>query len=161
MIEFFTGTMLIFSIIINIAVYIVNAIALYSIAQRNGVKNPWVAFIPIVQYYIIGSICEEYKLLGFRIPRLDILLCAVFLLKLLAAPFNSLLMRMSSMLLTILIALILHKFFYLFIPKKALIFAVLSLLGSLPMAVIFFLIKDIPMQMSAGAYPYPFPDKLK
>ncbi|MEE1012766.1 MAG: hypothetical protein U0L92_00400 [Clostridia bacterium] len=52
--------------------------------------------------------------------------------------------------------LVLHEFFYLFQPQKALFYAVLSLLGRLPAAIILFVIKDYPMCMSAGAYPYPF-----
>ena len=49
-----------------------------------------------------------------------------------------------------------HKFFYLFDPQHAFLFAVICLFGRLATAIVLLLIKDLPMQMSAGVYRYPF-----
>ncbi len=66
-----------FVILIAIAVYVITAIGLYKIGARNGVKNSWLAFIPILQYYVVGSICEEYVLFGYRIKYLNWLMCII------------------------------------------------------------------------------------
>ncbi len=154
------GINIMFKVLYSIAVYAACAYSLYIIAKRNGVRYPFLAFVPIVQYYVIGSICEEYELLGYRIKRLDVVLCLLLLVQSLGG-LGGMPGMLFSLVANIFITLVLHKFFYLFVPENAFIFAVLSLFGRLPLAIILFLIKDKPMQMSAGAYPYPFANKIR
>ncbi len=45
---------------IVIANYIMNAIGFQTIAKRRGVKYPWMAWIPYANYWLIGSIADEY-----------------------------------------------------------------------------------------------------
>ncbi len=153
------GIMLV--LLYNTAIYIVTSISLHEIAKRNGVGHPWLAFVPIIQYYIVGSICEEYVIFGINIKRLDIVLCLIFLINLFVGVLTSFVFLPLKLITKILIALIFHKFYSLFVPNRALLFAVLSLLGNFSVAIILFLIKDAPMQMSAGAYTYPFADKIR
>lgn len=47
--------------LVSIAVYIFTALALYTIAKRRGIKNPWLAWIPVTQFWIIGSIADNYR----------------------------------------------------------------------------------------------------
>jgi len=47
--------------LVSIAVYIFTALALYTIAKRRGIKNPWLAWIPVTQFWIIGSIADHYQ----------------------------------------------------------------------------------------------------
>lgn len=150
---------LVFSVIYSVALYAVCAVSLYIIANRCGVKYPWIAFIPIGQYYIIGALCEEYRIFGFRMKPLGLWMCLLFFIQTVNPFIPSILLSLLSIAASILISLILHKFFCLFAPQRAFIYAVLCLFGRLPFAIILFLIKDAPMQMSAGAYPYPFPER--
>ncbi len=147
----------IFTATTYIVLYVLSTISLYSIGKRASVKHLWIVFIPIVQYFIIGEICEEYQLLGFRIKRLGFVLVFLFVLELLLQ-----LARSSLLLLVVsaLKALIFHKFYSLFSCKHILLYTVLSTLGNIPLTIILFLIKDAPMYMSAAAYRYPFPDKM-
>ena len=140
----FSIVSIIFSVIITLAAYGISSYSLYSIARRNGVKNPWIAFVPILHYYIIGSICEEYRIYGYTVKRLDIVMPIVLLIQVMAAYVPSY------------IAFVMHKFFYLFDPQHAFLFAIICLFGRLATAIVLLLIKDLPMQMSAGAYRYPF-----
>lgn len=156
---FLTGLRFVFWLIYNIAIYLACAYSLYLIAKRNGVRFPILAFIPIIQYYIIGSICEEYELWGYRIRSLGVVLCLLFLVQLLAGVagiFSAMVVNFAA---TVLIALILHKFFYLFDPQRAFLYAILSLFGKFPLAIILFVLKDKGMLMSPGAYPYPFANR--
>lgn len=148
-----------FRCIYSLILYLGIAISLYHIAKNNNVDNPWIAFIPIAQYYIIGSICEEYVIFGFRIKNLKWTLIGLELLQFVLAIFGSPLYIPLRIVVNILIVLVLHKFFYLFSPQHAVLYAVLSLFGRLPLVIIMFIIKDYPMCMSAAAFRYPFADR--
>lgn len=155
--EFILGIRLAFRIIFDIVVYAVCAGSLYVIANRNSVKYPYLAFIPIVQYYVIGAICEEYVIKGYRIKNLSLMMCVFLLIQ----TFSGFLGYGAAFLVEIvvgaLVALIMHKFYYLFVPQYALPLALASLIGGrFVLAIILFFIKDKPMCMSAAAYRYPF-----
>ena len=158
--NFFWGLNLIFTIVYNVVIYAACAYSLYVIGKKNNVENTWLAFIPILQYYIIGSICEEYQIFGYRIKNLKWTLCIIAAVQMLASVSTAFGAGIVGIVAGLLIALIMHKFFYLFSPERATIYALLCVFGRLPLAIILFLVKDMYIQMSAGAYPYPFGNKL-
>ena len=41
--------------------YVFTALSLYTIAQRRGIKNPWMAWVPVLNYWILGSISDQYR----------------------------------------------------------------------------------------------------
>lgn len=49
------------SFALNIAAYILTALALYTIAKRRGLKNPWLAWIPVADAWLLGSISDQYR----------------------------------------------------------------------------------------------------
>ncbi len=49
------------SSILGIATYILTALALYTVAQRRGLNRPWLAWIPVVNCWIIGSLSDQYR----------------------------------------------------------------------------------------------------
>ena len=50
-----------FSSIVSIAVYVLTALSLYTIANRRGIKNAWLSWIPVVNCWIIGSLSDQYR----------------------------------------------------------------------------------------------------
>lgn len=46
---------------LGVLVYILEAWALYTIAQRRGIKKPWMAWIPLVNVWILGSVSDQYQ----------------------------------------------------------------------------------------------------
>lgn len=154
--ELLIGSALMMQIVYSIALYLASSVFLYMIAKRNHVRWKWLAFLPVVQYYIIGSICEEYILARRRIRFLQWIMPVLALLQIYFSLFSGFFFAPAKLVVNFLMALFLHKFFYLFVPSRATIYAILSMFGRLPMVIILFLIKDNPMVMSAGAYPYPF-----
>lgn len=46
---------------LGIAVYILQSLGLYTIAQRRGIKNPWMAWLPMTNMWILGSIADQYR----------------------------------------------------------------------------------------------------
>lgn len=45
---------------IGLASYIMNALALYKIADRRKISNPWMAWLPFTSDWLIGSIVDDY-----------------------------------------------------------------------------------------------------
>ena len=48
--------------IVSLVVYIFTALALYTIAGRRGIKNPWLAWIPVVNLWTLGAIADDYRI---------------------------------------------------------------------------------------------------
>ncbi len=154
--ELLAGTALIIRILSDVVLYLAMAISLFIIAKRNNVRGKWLAFLPVVQYCIIGSLCEEYILARRRIRFLQWIMPILALLQIYFGLFSGFFFAPAKLVVNVLMALFLHKFFYLFVPSRATICALLSLLGQIPLTILLFFVKDKPMVMSAGAYPYPF-----
>lgn len=49
------------SMLINIAIYVITALAIYTIAKRRGINKPWLAWIPIVNVWTLGCIADQYQ----------------------------------------------------------------------------------------------------
>lgn len=51
------GVVLVFSLIF----WIISALSLQSIARRRGIRNAWLAWVPIGNEWILGSIADQYQ----------------------------------------------------------------------------------------------------
>ena len=49
---------------VSILVYVLQSVGFYSIAKRRGIHNPWLAWIPIGNMWILGSISDQYQFVG-------------------------------------------------------------------------------------------------
>ena len=47
--------------LVSIATYVLTALALYTIAKRRGLKNAWLAWIPVVDCWLLGSLSDQYQ----------------------------------------------------------------------------------------------------
>ena len=54
------------SLLWKIAAYVLTALAIYTVAQRRGLKNPWLAWIPVADIWLLGSISDQYRYLVKR-----------------------------------------------------------------------------------------------
>lgn len=86
--------------LLSLGIYVISALALYTIAKRRGIPNPWLAWIPVGDLWIIGSLSDQYQLettgcykkkrkallwLAFSVAALYILLIVVVVLAVLNA----------------------------------------------------------------------------
>ena len=46
--------------VLVLAAYLLEAWALFTIAERRGIKKPWIAWIPVVNVWTLGSISDQY-----------------------------------------------------------------------------------------------------
>lgn len=44
-----------------IAAYILESLALFSIAKRRGISKPGLAWVPLLQFWILGSLSDQYR----------------------------------------------------------------------------------------------------
>ncbi len=49
------------SVLLSVAGYVLTALALYTISQRRGIHKPWLAWIPVVNCWLLGSISDQYQ----------------------------------------------------------------------------------------------------
>lgn len=49
------------SSVLGIAAYVLTGLALYTIAKRRGIKNPWISWIPVANCWIVGSLSDQYR----------------------------------------------------------------------------------------------------
>ena len=63
MTEFFTAYLLRWGValLVCLAVYILQALSLYTIAKRRCIRKPWLAWLPVADYWILGSIADQYR----------------------------------------------------------------------------------------------------
>lgn len=47
--------------IVNLAMYILKAVGIYSIAKRRGISQAWLAWIPVADYWVVGSLADQYQ----------------------------------------------------------------------------------------------------
>ena len=49
------------ALVIGVVMYVLSAAGMYAIAKRRGINNPWMAWIPGVNSWILGSISDQYQ----------------------------------------------------------------------------------------------------
>lgn len=47
--------------LLSIATYVLTALALYTVAKRRGLKRPWLAWIPVADSWLLGSLSDQYR----------------------------------------------------------------------------------------------------
>lgn len=52
---------IVISVVVNVALYVIRSLSLYTIAKRRGLNKPWLAWIPVGTEWIIGSLSDQYK----------------------------------------------------------------------------------------------------
>lgn len=45
----------------QVVMYVFSSLAFYTIASRRGLKKPWLAWIPVVNVWILGSLSDQYR----------------------------------------------------------------------------------------------------
>ena len=48
---------------VSMAAYVLHSVGVYSVAERRGIRNAWLAWIPIGNLWILGSISDQYQYL--------------------------------------------------------------------------------------------------
>ena len=49
--------------LVSIAIYVFTALSLYTIAKRRGIACPWLAWVPVANLWLLGSLSDQYRYL--------------------------------------------------------------------------------------------------
>lgn len=58
------GILLVFYLLviaIGVGFYVLQSLGLYTVAKRRGIHNPWLAWLPVGNLWIMGSISDQYQ----------------------------------------------------------------------------------------------------
>lgn len=116
--------------------YILNSIALSTIARNRGISNPWLAWIPVANYWLMGDILDYYYMrqgkpnCKFKIWFLALGIAGVSLQKVFIGFF-------ASIGATVLMYILLYNFYKAVSPQNNNMYFVLSII--FPVTIPFFL----------------------
>lgn len=57
----FCVVILLFAMAIGIVSYVFRSLSLHTIAKRRGIRNPWMAWVPVLHTWTLGSISDQYQ----------------------------------------------------------------------------------------------------
>ena len=49
------------SLLFSVACYVLTALAMFTIARRRCLRNPWLAWVPVVNCWLLGSLSDQYQ----------------------------------------------------------------------------------------------------
>lgn len=80
------------SLALAVTLYVVRSIGLYKVAHRRGIKRPWMAWVPLADYWILGSVADHYRRVSLEENRnrrvlLTVLMCTYTAISLLQVIF--------------------------------------------------------------------------
>lgn len=52
---------LLVALAVGLVAYVLSSIGIYTIAKRRGIHNPWLAWLPIGNHWIVGCISDQYQ----------------------------------------------------------------------------------------------------
>ena len=52
---------LLVALAVSVAAYVLQSLGYYTIAERRGIKRPWLSWLPIGNLWILGSISDQYQ----------------------------------------------------------------------------------------------------
>lgn len=130
--------------IIGVTLYVLYSYSLYKMAVKQGIENPWIAFIPIAQTYTLGRLIKNLKVFDFEIPRIEVVLPVAALISLV---FNNVdfIGGLLSLANFILMLFALNKLYKMYKPESATLYTILSILA-IPVPFILFSLKDLNQQ---------------
>lgn len=71
---------IVFGIIFSVLLHLLFSYSLYMMVKKRAMPNPWLAWIPIVNFYCIGKITGDIKIFKLNLTNMEIILPLAFAL---------------------------------------------------------------------------------
>lgn len=123
---------LLIAIAIGIALYVIFSLALYKMAINAKLENPWLAWIPFFNLYIIAKLIKSLKIGTYLIPNLEVVLpmaSAITFVLSYTPILKILLSPLVSIANFVLVLFALNKLYKMYKPDNAVLYTVLSIFG--------------------------------
>jgi hypothetical protein len=126
-------------LIVGIIAYILMAMGLYKLAQNHNIENPWLAWIPIGNFYIIGKLIKSLNLFGWEVPSVELAL-PIAGLAMVILSWIPVLGWLISIAFAVVMIMALYKLFMIFRPQQAVLYLIVSIITGGFMASVFLFI---------------------
>ncbi|MDM8534005.1 hypothetical protein QUF55_04780 [Clostridiaceae bacterium HSG29] len=127
--------------LLSIVLYLLSAFGLKKLADNRGIENSWIAFIPVLQVYILGLLIEDLEIFGYEIPELPIVLPVMLAISPIIVKIP-VIGSLYPLLTFIIYCFALHKLYKLYIPDNATLYIVLSIVLPFMGPILIFSIRD-------------------
>ncbi|PKM65301.1 MAG: hypothetical protein CVU95_15980 [Firmicutes bacterium HGW-Firmicutes-2] len=137
----FGGFIFIF-LLIGIANYVLMAIGLMKMAQNQGIENPWLAWVPVGNLYIIGKLIRTIEFGANKYEKAELILLIGFAATVVlgAIPLIGTLISLAYMVLSL---MCMFKLYKMYAAESATLFLILSIVFAIiAPGIILFKIKD-------------------
>lgn len=133
--------------IIGIVAYAVVSYSIYTMAIGRGIPNPWMAWIPIANLYIIAQILKTLNVFGFEIPMFTVVYpaAAVVVALLGQVDFIGPLLSLAYFVLSI---AALNKLYRMYSPANATTYTILSLFGIPAVFILYSIRNNVPVEVA-------------
>lgn len=114
-----------FNIIFSIVLYLVFAFSLYTMVKKRNMQNPWLAWIPVVNFYCVGKMVGDIEIFKLKLTNTEIILPLAFALfvGLAYVPLVGAILSAAGLLV---IVMAMHKLYTQFDSKNAFILTILT-----------------------------------
>lgn len=133
-----------FSLIVaigGIILYVLKSLGLYKLAANAGIQNPWLAWIPFCDLYLLAKITGNVKIASYEIPKLELVLpageLAVILLS--GVPVLGVILSIAF---AVLCCFVIYKLYNIYRPSTAVLWLVLSIILPFMSPIFIFIIRD-------------------
>lgn len=119
------GAFLLVLVLIGIGMYILMSLGLYGMAMNKGLENPWLAWIPIGNLYILGKLIPELKISTYVVPSHELVLPGVAVLNIVLGkiPLIGTLIGLASLVLSV---CAIYTLFKKYVGEKALMYTIVG-----------------------------------
>lgn len=132
---------------IGIVFYILKSIGLSTLAARRGIDNPWLAWIPVADLYIMGLLVGEMDVMDYHIDNLG-LWCPLIFVGGGILSTTPVIGWLISLVLMVFAILFIYKFFEMY-TDQAVLYTVLSTLLLLLPVFIYVIRNNEPIPISS------------
>lgn len=139
----FFAAMMFFFVIVGILLYVLSSIGLYKLALNRGIENPWMAWIPVANFYIIGKLIQTLSIGTYVIPNVELVLTGGCLAALLLSwiPVIGMLLSLAFAVLT---CFALFRLYTLYRPQQATLWLILSIVLPFMGPIFIFMLRKDP-----------------
>lgn len=112
-------------LIILVVFYVFKSLAIYAMAVKKGIENPWLAWIPIADLYLLGLLVGEMDLFGYHLDNLGLWVPAAVIGSMILGRIP-VIGFLFSLALLVFWVMFFYKLFQIYAPDQAVVFTVLS-----------------------------------
>jgi hypothetical protein len=136
------GIFLLIPLIIAVSIYLLISVGLLTMATNEKIENPWLAWIPFANLYILGRLLPELKISTYLVPRHEIVLPVVAIAALIFSniPLIGILISLANL---VLIICAMYTLFKRYVSESAVVYTIIGFITcGIMLAVFIYMIRN-------------------